>query len=273
MPETEVLYSDLVFVKSRGNQSRDAASSAPETNSAKVIVAKTQSKPLHGAKPVRSKLTTERVAFVVVCVLLVLALVALCYISYQNVQSRKNLQRLKAEPEVWKASQSDGQIFQKDGVCRSCDSGWELNGESCYRFSTTQDTWERSRRICQLQNGNLVKIDSRDEQSFVERRLRDKMSFQEDKFWIGLTDSKQEGRWLWADGSPLDPSLSFWARNEPDNWSGDGGGEVGEDCVRMGEKDGAHELLCWFDKACGVPHRSVCEKTARKGRRPSCEFL
>ncbi|XP_061616227.1 immune-related, lectin-like receptor 4 isoform X2 [Phyllopteryx taeniolatus] len=272
MPETEVLYSDLVFVKSRGNQSKDAASSAPEKNYAEVIVAKTQSKPLHGAKPVRSKLTTERVAFVVVCVLLVLALVALCYISYQNVQSRKNLQRLKAEPEVWKASQSDGQIFQKDAVCRSCDSGWELDGESCYLFTTNQRTWEQSRRFCQLRNGNLVKIDSRDEQSFVERRLRDKMSFQEDKFWIGLTDSKQEGRWLWADGSPLDPSLSLWGRNEPDNWSGEGGGEVGEDCVRMGEKDGAHDLLCWFDKACDVPQRSVCEKTARKGR-PSCEFL
>ncbi|XP_061679987.1 immune-related, lectin-like receptor 4 isoform X2 [Syngnathoides biaculeatus] len=244
MPEAEVLYADLFFIKSRGNQSADG-------------------------KPARSKLTTERAALAVVCVLLLLALIALCYVSYQNIQSGKNLQRLKAEREELEASQSESSIFQ-DGVCKSCDTGWELNGESCYRFSTDKFTWEQSQNKCRLEDAQLVKIDSRDEQIFVERKLRDKMSSLEDKFWIGLTDSEREGRWLWTDGSALDPSLSFWSGKEPDNWPQ--GDEVGEDCARMGEKNGAADLRCWFDQACRNPHKRVCEKTARKGR-SFCRFL
>ncbi|XP_019726393.1 C-type lectin domain family 4 member E-like [Hippocampus comes] len=266
MPEGDVLYSDLVFVKSRGNGGKDAALSSSETNYALVKEAKTQLEPQHGKTTVRAKLTSERVALVALCVFLVLALVALCYVFYQNVQIKKKIQNLKAEREEWKASQSE----TMNSVCWRCDPGWELHGESCYWFSTSTSTWELSRYYCRLQSSDLVKIDSHDEQSFVERKLRDKMVFQEDKFWIGLTDSKEEDQWLWVDGSPLNLSLKFWGRNEPDNWSREGAG--GEDCVRMGEKDGAHDLLCWFDKACDALQKSICEKTAQRGR-SLCNFL
>ncbi|XP_077403933.1 CD209 antigen-like protein C isoform X2 [Vanacampus margaritifer] len=263
MPEGDVLYSDLVFSKSRANRGKDAASSAPETNYALVKVSETQSEPVQdpGAKPARSKLTSERAALAALCILLVLTFVALCFVSYQNVQSRNRLHNLTAEFETCRASRSDG----ANGDCRKCYGDWVLHGESCYLFTSINLTWERSRRFCENLNGNLVKIDSREEQSFVEAQLRNKMAFQEDKFWIGLTDSEQEDRWLWTDGSLLHPSLTFWSPNEPDNWSGEGSRD-GEDCVRIGEKDGAEDLLCWFDKACNAQHRSICEMAAQRGR-------
>uniref|UniRef100_A0A3P8TCC5 C-type lectin domain-containing protein n=1 Tax=Amphiprion percula TaxID=161767 RepID=A0A3P8TCC5_AMPPE len=153
----------------------------------------------------------------------------------------------------------------KDGPCPKCEAGWEHHGGKCYNFTTNKSSWEESRSFCQSQGGDLVKIDSSDEQSFLERRLKDVMSEAEDKFWIGLTDSEEEGRWLWVDGSPLNERLKFWNYKEPDNWTGKD--PNGEDCVRMGEKVGAPDLKCWFDKSCKVPHKSICEKPEKTGQR------
>ncbi|KAM4725678.1 C-type lectin domain family 4 member E-like [Anableps anableps] len=145
--------------------------------------------------------------------------------------------------------------------------GWELHGGNCYYFSTSTSTWTESRRSCVDLGGDLVKIDSREEQVFLEARLRDVMKNDEDKFWIGLTDSEEEGRWFWMDRSPLDESLKFWNKKEPDNWTGQN--PAGEDCVRMGEKGGTHDLKCWFDLSCDARQKSICEKATRTGQSSS----
>uniref|UniRef100_A0A3Q3BQT1 Immune-related, lectin-like receptor 4 n=1 Tax=Kryptolebias marmoratus TaxID=37003 RepID=A0A3Q3BQT1_KRYMA len=137
----------------------------------------------------------------------------------------------------------------KAQTCLKCGAGWEEHGGKCYYFNTNRTSWSDSRASCRDLGGDLVKIDSREEQDF------------EDKFWIGLTDSETEGRWLWADGSPLNES--FWSGKEPDNWNGKN--PSGEDCVRMGEKGGAEDLKCWFDSSCDIPHKSICEKSAETG--------
>uniref|UniRef100_A0A3Q1AHI5 C-type lectin domain-containing protein n=1 Tax=Amphiprion ocellaris TaxID=80972 RepID=A0A3Q1AHI5_AMPOC len=134
----------------------------------------------------------------------------------------------------------------KDGPCPKCEAGWEHHGGKCYNFTTNKSSWEESRNFCQSQGGDLVKIDKN-----------------QDKFWIGLTDSEEEGRWLWVDGSPLNERLKFWNYKEPDNWTGKD--PNGEDCVRMGEKVGAPDLKCWFDQPCKVPHKSICEKPEKTG--------
>ncbi|XP_036001656.1 CD209 antigen-like protein E [Fundulus heteroclitus] len=145
-----------------------------------------------------------------------------------------------------------------------CEAGWELHGGTCYNFSTTKSSWNESRDSCKDLGGDLVKIDSREEQMLLEIKLRGLMEEPEDRFWIGLTDSKEEGRWLWVDGSPLNESLKFWSNKEPDDWKGQN--PAGEDCGRMGEKGGASDLKCWFDKSCDVPHKSICEKSAVSGQ-------
>ncbi|XP_024859246.2 C-type lectin domain family 4 member F-like [Kryptolebias marmoratus] len=85
-----------------------------------------------------------------------------------------------------------------------------------------------------------------------------------DFFWIGLTDSETEGRWLWVDGSPLNESLSFWSPWEPDDWRDEN--PSGEDCVRMGRIRPAHDMIYWFDKSCDARHQSICEKPAEPGQ-------
>uniref|UniRef100_A0A669DVC7 C-type lectin domain-containing protein n=1 Tax=Oreochromis niloticus TaxID=8128 RepID=A0A669DVC7_ORENI len=146
----------------------------------------------------------------------------------------------------------------KDDPCYKCEEGWEQHGGKCYYFSIRKSSWEQSRDECRAKGGDLVKIESREE---------DVMTEAEDKFWIGLTDSAVEGRWVWVDGSPLNESLKFWWGNDPDNWKGHNGEYPdGEDCARMGEKGGADDLKCWFDAFCSKPHRSICEKAGVKGQ-------
>lgn len=41
---------------------------------------------------------------------------------------------------------------------------WEHHGEKCYYFSTNNLTWSESRAACQHAGGDLVKIDSMEEQ-------------------------------------------------------------------------------------------------------------
>ncbi|KAM4631401.1 CD209 antigen-like protein 2 [Polymixia lowei] len=142
-------------------------------------------------------------------------------------------------------------------VCLSCEDGWEIHRGTCYYFSNIPADWEESRKDCQGKGGDLVKIENEQEQKFLEMKLRDKMAFDEDKFWIGLTDSKEESKWLWVDETPLDTRYTFWSGNEPDDF----GPSPGEDCVRMGERGGSN-LKCWFDSPCSMPQKSICEKQA-----------
>uniref|UniRef100_A0A8C6T733 C-type lectin domain-containing protein n=1 Tax=Neogobius melanostomus TaxID=47308 RepID=A0A8C6T733_9GOBI len=135
-----------------------------------------------------------------------------------------------------------------------CAEDWELHGTKCYYFSprSAKLPWKESRKMCQRLKGDLVKIESREEQ---------------DKFWIGLTDSETEGQWVWTDGSPLNSSLAFWAdddyNKEPDNWTVED--PEGEDCVRMGPKAPfIGSLKWWYDGSCKKEQQSICEKTAKK---------
>ncbi|XP_060948479.1 C-type lectin domain family 4 member E-like [Limanda limanda] len=151
-----------------------------------------------------------------------------------------------------------------DETCPRCEDGWEPHGGKCYFFSWVTSSWTQSRTQCILMRGDLVVINNREEQRFLESRVRGKMEKDEEKFWIGLTDTKKEGEWLWVDDTRLDTSLMFWREGQPDNRASQTSygqsNPDGEDCVRMGEKDGAKDLKTWFDRSCKSPQKSICEK-------------
>uniref|UniRef100_A0A3Q2P716 C-type lectin domain-containing protein n=1 Tax=Fundulus heteroclitus TaxID=8078 RepID=A0A3Q2P716_FUNHE len=159
------------------------------------------------------------------------------------------VQNLKEENEVLQKHFLERSFFKGD-TCMKNPSHWEAHEGKCYYINLMFLSWEESREECRCRGGDLVKIESREEQIIMHS---------EDKFWIGLTDSKKEGSWFWVDGSPL----SFWFGNEPDDWTGKN--RAGEDCVRMGNKGPAADLKFWFDQSCDVPHKSICEKAAGTG--------
>uniref|UniRef100_A0A3Q2W1D9 C-type lectin domain family 4 member E-like n=1 Tax=Haplochromis burtoni TaxID=8153 RepID=A0A3Q2W1D9_HAPBU len=132
--------------------------------------------------------------------------------------------------------------------CYKCEEGWEQHGGKCYYFSTRSSSWDVSRTECITKGGDLVKIDSSEEQILLQKK--------NGKFWIGLTDSAVEGRWLWVDGSPLNERLTFWFLTEPNNMPVQD--PDGEDCAMMGHNG----IMFWFDYSCKLTLRSICEKAA-----------
>ncbi|XP_074543360.1 C-type lectin domain family 4 member E-like [Halichoeres trimaculatus] len=223
-----------------------------------------------------SKVTGERVALLVVSALLAAAVIVVCHLAHANIITQDGFQRLKDELEALKKNPTEQRgcetqpciILQptcwKNETCWKCEEGWEKFGEKCYYFSTKKFPWSKSRAECQKQEGDLVKIDSREEQIFLDEKLRSKMKKDEDKFWIGLTDSEEEGTWLWADRSPLNQSLVFWNGDEPDNWKDRK--DIEEDCGRMGEKGRDVNYRSWFDRSCTDSFKYICEKQGENGK-------
>ncbi|XP_047720873.1 NKG2-D type II integral membrane protein-like [Prionailurus viverrinus] len=80
---------------------------------------------------------------------------------------------------------------------------WYCHGKSCYHFSKEEKTWERSMVSCQDLQSSLLKIDTKEEQVFIQSKIKY-------NHWIGLI-KVQEGRypWQWLDGSPLSQKLNF----------------------------------------------------------------
>ncbi|XP_067340231.1 hepatic lectin-like [Channa argus] len=204
----------------------------------------------------RSKVTSERVALLVLSGLLAAAAIVIYRLSFDNYLTKKYLQTLKDENEAMRKNLTDK-------LDPKCERFWELHGGKCYYFSSNALSWKESRDDCESREGVLVKIDSREEQRFLEETVRKKMKDNGDRFWIGLTDSVEEGKWVWVDGSPLSTSSTFWRQGEPTNWTGEN--SDGEHCAMMGERGEVLDLKSWHDKACNMKIRRICEKSSKTG--------
>ncbi|XP_041857233.1 CD209 antigen-like protein C isoform X1 [Melanotaenia boesemani] len=129
---------------------------------------------------------------------------------------------------------------------KTCPAGWRTFSCSCYILSTTSGSWDQGREDCRGRGGDLVVIDSDEEQKFLSE-------FTKELCWIGLNDKETEGTWRWVDGSPL--NLTFWASEQPDNGNDDPKwGE--EDCVHIR----THDSTLWNDLSCADSLQWICEK-------------
>uniref|UniRef100_I3JBU8 Hepatic lectin n=2 Tax=Oreochromis niloticus TaxID=8128 RepID=I3JBU8_ORENI len=245
MPEEEVLYSNVRFIKAK-RETNERASPVANPTFSQVNISKTQPSttdvpelPQQAELSRKSKLLSERAVLLVVIALLAAAVIALCVTSFKHGHHGG-----KKPPH-------------KDQTSYKCEDGWKKHKGKCYYFSISKTSWNESRDECRAKKGDLVKIDSMEEEKFLESQLKE-IKNPDDKFWIGLIYSAKNNTRVWTSGSPLNTSLTFGSNKEQDNKNGTKRENPDEpSCLRVGGKGGAVDPKL---TSCKKPQRSICEK-------------
>ena len=187
--------------------------------------------------------------------------------------------------EVWRNTDTDdGGDWYKYTSCRAQGDRWDSFNEqtNCPSFDWTipspppsspppppypplrddvvyvlrkfnNHTWPKNKdaaeELCVKEGGILASIKSPIEQTAVDTLLRNQ---QYSMYWIGASDERDEGTWLWSDGSPL--TYNFWA-NDGYGWYDEPNGGTWENCAAT-TPDGWYDISCdseLLDVICQVP--------------------
>ncbi|GAA6088911.1 CD209 antigen-like protein C [Tachysurus ichikawai] len=216
-----------------------------------------------------------RLAVVCLLVILVLMLVAIAILwvkltterdriqtSYNNITNQRDLlvtsynnvtaEKDQLEIRYKKVSEERDQFQRKTDELQKKISqnmrdintpGWKYFSSSIYFISTEKKNWIESKHDCMGRGADLVIINSREEQDFVEVWRKGEGA------WIGANDRNIEGVWKWVDGTTV--SNGFWSNGEPNN-KGD------EDCAVSGYR--AEPVPNWVDVYCSNDYIWICEK-------------
>nr|UBK24431.1 CTL3 [Takifugu obscurus] len=126
-----------------------------------------------------------------------------------------------------------------------CENGWKKFDFSCYYVSTTTKSWKQSREFCTSRGGDLLIVNSGEEQAFVNTLLKT-----DQNAWMGLSDTVTEGNWTWVDGTRA--TTTYWQPGQPNSYGGN------QDCGELlHDLSGAGQ---WNDDACTAEQTWVCEK-------------
>jgi len=111
-----------------------------------------------------------------------------------------------------------------------------------YAFCFARATYSAARTDCQSRDGSLVSIHDDAQQDWLAATISSLRLGSE--WWIGLSDSEEEGVFVWDDGSEVD--YTHWNTGEPNDWGGN------EDCTEL-----THGI--WNDLACNQALAYICQ--------------
>nr|ADF87943.1 C-type lectin 5 [Azumapecten farreri] len=125
----------------------------------------------------------------------------------------------------------------------TCQQDWTAYGGHCYwSVPGLKKSWNDAQSDCQSRDSNLVKIETAEENSWLET-----IATLSDHQWIGATDRDKEGEWRWISDNSL-VSFTAWGSGEPNNV------DDNEHCghVYVGAR--------WNDLVCSMLFGFICEK-------------
>ncbi|XP_074013155.1 macrophage mannose receptor 1-like [Numenius arquata] len=138
----------------------------------------------------------------------------------------------------------------------ACAKGWDEASwaDSCFKFfvreGNQKKSWFEAEEFCREIGGNLVTINTREDQTLIWQLASDK-GLRNQAFWIGLFLLNPDEGFAWIDGSPV--IYEHWDEYEPNN-----SGEL-EHCVMF---NGSPQMR-WNDLRCEHLLNWICE--AKKG--------
>lgn len=143
----------------------------------------------------------------------------------------------------------------------SCVWPWIQLLASCYRFVDKPMNWFAADTLCRKLGGQLVEIDTPEENKAVLAEIR-KRGFprQRKQFWMGLTDRTSEGRWV-LESNGEGPRFTNWDRRQPSNgwlwiWN--------EDCAYIKTNEKWNDYSCTKKKMWGWTINALCEKPIKR---------
>ncbi|XP_051776680.1 asialoglycoprotein receptor 1-like [Erpetoichthys calabaricus] len=128
--------------------------------------------------------------------------------------------------------------------CFPCGTNWLAFKENCYYFVLERKDWYSSKEFCANHKATLVVINSEEEQDFITEQHNSEF------FWIGLSDTEEEGEFKWEDGTNFTTTTTFWRADQPDNFLDN------EDCISRDPNEGT-----WNDVPCSYNYFFICERT------------
>ncbi|CAL4099028.1 unnamed protein product [Meganyctiphanes norvegica] len=119
----------------------------------------------------------------------------------------------------------------------NCPDDWEAVGSQCYIFMLEdQYTWNESRQQCQAMGGDLAIIANAEELAFLVWHITVKELEVPDRwsYFIGGTDTAEEGNWLWIDGTPITMGAPVWGAV---NGVAEPSGGMDQNCAELNKAD------------------------------------
>ncbi|XP_077993991.1 macrophage mannose receptor 1-like [Glandiceps talaboti] len=102
-----------------------------------------------------------------------------------------------------------------------CSAGWKISRASCYQFNTYfPSTWTDAKHTCDAQGGHLVTINDREENEFLISEFAALNRVGITDLWIGISDTGDDGVFLWADGVTTSVPYTKWNEGQPQDTVG-----------------------------------------------------
>ncbi|NWU97742.1 MRC1 protein, partial [Upupa epops] len=129
----------------------------------------------------------------------------------------------------------------------ACLKGWERHGFYCYLVGHTSATFSVAKKTCERSSGYLTTIGDRYEQAYLTSLVG---LSSEKYFWIGLSDTEEQGMFKWVTGEGV--LYTNWNAAMPGN-------EAGCVALRTGNAAGLWDVV-----NCEVKAKFLCRKLAEK---------